>query len=146
MAKKYSSTIFSPKNPEKYVGNSSIKCRSSWELSCCLCFDNNPAILQWASEPFMVPYRNPFTGKNTIYVPDFLIVYMDKSGKKHAEILEIKPKKETAMENTRSPRDRAAAVLNMAKWQACQAWCAQQGLHFRIVTEDDIFAGTKKSK
>jgi hypothetical protein len=27
--------------------------------------DNNPAIIQWASEPITIPYRNPFTGKNT---------------------------------------------------------------------------------
>ncbi len=26
--------------------------------------DNNPNVIQWASEPFMIPYRNPFTGKN----------------------------------------------------------------------------------
>ena len=31
-------------------------------------------------------------GKHTIYVPDFFIVYADKKGKQHAEVIEVKPK------------------------------------------------------
>jgi hypothetical protein len=31
------------------------------------------------------------TGKYTIYVPDFFVVYKDKTGKKHAEVVEVKP-------------------------------------------------------
>jgi hypothetical protein len=60
--------------------------------------------------------------------------------------VEVKPRNQVSMESARSPRDRAAAVLNAAKWAAAQAWCAQQGLQFRIVTEEDIFAGIKKTR
>ena len=60
--------------------------------------DNNPAILQWASESINVPYRNPFTGKNTIYVPDFLITYQDANGSQHAEVVEVKPSNHTFRE------------------------------------------------
>ena len=143
---KYANGQFQPKNPEKYVGKKTPTYRSSWEHVFMTFCDNNPAIIQWASEPFMVPYRNPFTGKNTIYVPDFLIIYVDRSDAKHAEVIEIKPRKEISMENARSARDQAAAVLNAAKWAAARAWCAQQGLKFRIVTEEDIFAGVKKTR
>jgi hypothetical protein len=101
--------------------------------------DNNPAILQWASEAINIPYRNPFTNKQTIYVPDFLIIYEDKNGQKHAEVIEIKPSTETTLESARSPRDRAYVALNMAKWQAANAWCKQQGMKFRVVTENEIF-------
>jgi hypothetical protein len=101
--------------------------------------DNNPAILQWASEAIHVNYRNPFTGKNTIYVPDFFILYIDKQGKQHAEILEIKPTKETSLTEAKSMRDKAAAILNMAKWEAAKAYCNSQGLKFRVVTETDLF-------
>jgi hypothetical protein len=102
--------------------------------------DNNPAILQWANESIHIPYKNPFTNKNTIYVPDFFIVYVNKSGEKIAELIEIKPSKQVTVENAgRSVRDQAAAVLNMYKWQAANAWCTQNGVRFRVLTETDLF-------
>ena len=39
--------------------------------------DEHPGVTQWASEAIKIPYRNPLTGKNTIYVPDFFISYSD---------------------------------------------------------------------
>lgn len=143
---KYAQGKFQVRNAGKYVGRKQPTYRSSWEMTFMTFCDNNPAVLQWASEPFMIPYRNPLTGKNTIYVPDFMIVYVDKNDAKFAEVIEVKPRKETTMESARSPRDRAFVVLNMAKWQAARAWCAQQGLKFRVVTEEDIFAGVKSTR
>jgi hypothetical protein len=107
--------------------------------------DNNPSVLQWASEAVHINYRNPFTNKNTIYVPDFLIVYQDASGKQHAELIEVKPKKETSLQEAgKSVRAQAAAVLNMAKWEAARAWSRAHNMTFRIVTEDQIFHNGKK--
>ena len=143
---KYAQGKYQIKNAEKYVGKKQPTYRSGWEFTFMTFCDTNPAIVSWASEPFMVPYRNPFTGKNTIYVPDFLIVYVDKNQQKHAEVIEVKPRKEVALEHARSERDRAAAVLNTAKWTAARAWCANQGLMFRIVTEEDIYSGIKKTR
>ena len=40
--------------------------------------DNNPNITSWGSECVRIPYRNPFTGKDTFYVPDFLVTYQTK--------------------------------------------------------------------
>jgi hypothetical protein len=101
--------------------------------------DNNDKVLQWASESIQIPYRNPLTGKQTIYVPDFMVVYQSK-GKKVAEMIEIKPKKQTMItEKVKSARDRAAVAVNHAKWAAANAWCARAGIKFRVVTEDDIF-------
>lgn len=141
---KYANGQFQPTNPKKYVGKKTPTYRSSWEHTVMTFFDKNPAILQWASEAIHVPYRNPFTGKNTIYVPDFFILYIDKAGKQHAEIIEVKPMKETTLEAAKSTRDKAAAILNMAKWQAARAYCAAQGLTFRVVTEADLFYQGKK--
>jgi hypothetical protein len=136
---KYAQGKFQMKFPDKYVGNKTPTYRSSWEFVFMQFCDNNPAILQWASEAIHVNYRNPLTGKATIYVPDFLIIYNDKSGAKHAEVIEVKPKKEITLENAKSVRDQAAVIVNMAKWEAARKWCQQQGLKFRIVSEDDIF-------
>jgi hypothetical protein len=136
---KYANGLYQITNADKYVGNKVPRFRSSWEHSFMRFCDTNPAVLQWASEAIRIPYRNPFTNKNTIYVPDFMIMYVNKEGKKYGELIEIKPSTQTTLESARGARDQAAAVLNMHKWQAAQAWCNQNGLRFRILTEHDIF-------
>lgn len=140
---KYSQGKYQIKNPEKYVGKGMPTYRSSWEFAFMNFCDDNPAVLQWASEAIHVNYRNPFTGKNTIYVPDFLIIYLDKNGKKHGEVIEVKPSTQTTMEAARSIRDKAAVALNMYKWDAARKFCASQGLSFRVVNENDIFHNGK---
>jgi hypothetical protein len=142
---KYAQGQFQIQNPGKYVGKGMPKYRSSWEFSVMSMCDNNPSIVQWASEAIHVNYRNPFTGKNTIYVPDFFVMFVDAAGKTHGEVWEIKPSKETSLEEAgRSPRAQAAAILNMAKWEAARAYCAAQNLKFRIITEHDLFVSGKK--
>ena len=107
--------------------------------------DNNPAVIHWASEAIHVPYVNPFTQRNTIYVPDFLIIYQNKNGERIGELIEIKPGKQTTLEAAgKSVRDQAAAVLNMHKWAAANAWAKNQGLRFRVVTESDMFTNSGK--
>ena len=136
---KYAQGKYTVRNPEKYIGTKQPTYRSSWEMSFMLFCDNNPSVLQWASESIQIPYRNPLTGKNTIYVPDFFIYYQDANGKNHGELIEIKPSKETSMAEAKSPRDKAMAIVNAAKWQAAQAFCARRGLKFRVVTEHQLF-------
>lgn len=136
---KYANGMFQLTNPSKYVGKKDPHYRSSWEHAVMRMLDNNPSILQWANESIHINYRNPFTGKQTIYVPDFFVMYTDANQAKHAELWEVKPKKETTLENARSPRDKATAVLNMAKWQAARTWCSAHNLQFRILTEEQIF-------
>lgn len=110
--------------------------------------DNHPGVINWGSECVRIPYRNPFTGKNSTYFPDFLVLYQDKTGKKISEIIEIKPKNQASIMEARTQQEKAAVVLNMAKWQAAEAYCKKLGLHFRIVTEQDIFNryGEKKKR
>jgi len=136
---KYAQGKFQLQNPQKYVGNKTPTYRSSWEFVFMQFCDNNPNVINWASEAVHINYRNPLTGKNTIYVPDFLITYGDANGNQRAELIEIKPKKETTLEGAKNIRDQASAILNMAKWEAARAWARAHGLTFRVVTEDMIF-------
>lgn len=136
---KYAQGKYTVKNLEKYVGKREPTFRSSWEFSFMTFCDNNPSVLQWASEPFMIPYQNPFTGRSTVYVPDFLLVYVDRAGQSHSELIEVKPSRQTTLENARSTRDRAAVALNTAKWAAANAWCRRAGIRFRVVTENDLY-------
>ena len=142
---KWAQGIYTIKNPQKYVGNSKPKYRSGWEFTFMQFCDNNDSIIQWASEPLRIPYRNPLTGKNTNYIPDFLIVYRNKYGNQIAEMIEIKPKKQSLIESkVASARDKAVVAINHAKWAAAMAFCKQSGLTFRVITEDDLFYNGKR--
>ena len=141
---KFANGIYKVKNPAKYVGKTAPRYRSGWEFAFMNFCDNNDNILQWASESINIPYRNPLTGKNTIYVPDFLITYRTRNNQMKAELIEIKPKSQSVIESKTSQRDRAAVAVNYAKWDAATKWCKRNGLTFRVVTEDDIFRNGSK--
>lgn len=141
---KYAQGKYQIKHPEKYVGKKTPTYRSSWEFAFCSFCDNNPAVVNWASEAIQIPYFNPVSGKNTIYVPDFLIVYEDKNRKKHTELIEIKPSTQTTMESAKSLRDKYSVAINMAKWAAADAWSRANNIRFRVVTEYDIFKNVKR--
>jgi len=145
MAVKYSQGTFVPKNPEKLVGIKHPRWRSSWELRVMSFLDTHPSVLHWGSECVRIPYVNPFTGQQTSYVPDFLIRYQDAQGRQRTELVEVKPLKETVMEAAKSKRDKAFVALNTAKWTAALAWCAKNGVTFRVLNENNIFA-TKGKK
>ena len=137
---RWSQGLFQPKNAEKYVGKKTPKYRSSWEFAFMRFCDNNPAIMQWASESIQIPYRNPLNVKNTIYVPDFFIVYQDKNGKRLGELIEVKPNNQSKLESVgKNAQNQAAYIVNRAKWEAANKWAKHKGIRFRVITESDIF-------
>lgn len=143
---KYSQGQYTPVNTSKYIGKLPITYRSSWEISLMRVLDNHPNVTQWASESISIPYMHPLTGKWTFYIPDFLIVFVDKNGNKRAEVVEVKPAKEAYIERAKSKKDKLVLAVNQAKWAAAMAWCHKNGLTFRVLTEDEMFrkAGSKK--
>jgi TnsA endonuclease N terminal len=141
---KYAQGKYTVKNPEKYMGKRVPTYRSSWEFAFMSFCDNNPAVLNWASEAISIPYFNPVKGRQTIYVPDFLVVYVDANQKRHSELIEIKPSTETTMEGARSYRDKLSVAMNMAKWAAADSWARANNMRFRVVTEFDIFKNQKR--
>lgn len=131
---------FNPKNPAKYIGGKIPTYRSGWEFAFMKFCDEHPSVTQWASEAIRIPYRNPLTGKMTIYVPDFFIAYADKSGKQFVELIEVKPSNQTSLKEAgKSRHNQLHSVVNAAKWEAANAYCKQNRIKFRIVTEHDIF-------
>lgn len=136
---KFAQGKFEPRNAHKYVGKRTPVFRSSWELVMMRFLDDHPGVLQWASEAIAIPYMCPFRHCRSQYVPDFFIVYVDRDGAQHIEVVEVKPQKETGTKPTRSRRDALMAVKNQAKWAAAQAYCAANNMTFRVVTEFDLF-------
>ncbi len=142
---KFASGVYTPKNSNKYIGKGLPHYRSGWELKFMVFLDNHPGIKQWVSESIYIPYKCPFTGKSKNYIPDFLIIYETKDGTKKAEIVEIKPEKETGLKKINSQRNALIVAKNQAKWAAAKAYCDSQGLNFRIITENQLFGNGKKN-
>jgi hypothetical protein len=141
---RFAQGLYRLSHPDKYVGKGQPRYRSGWEHAFMRFCDNNEHVIQWASESIHIPYRNPITGRQTIYVPDFLVMYRSKHNKVIAELIEIKPKKQSVLESKASARDRAVVAVNYAKWDAATKWCQRQGLTFRVITEDQIFRNGSK--
>ena len=135
---KFASGVYEVTNTTKFIGKKAPRYRSSCELAVFRMCDSHPSVIGWGSETHRIPYKNPLTGKQTVYVPDLLMVYKDKDGKNHAEMVEIKPSSQTLGE-AKSTADKAAAVVNHAKWEAARAWCKSQNMSFRVITENEIF-------
>lgn len=138
---------FIPKNPQKYLGNADkIIFRSSWEVKLFKWLDTTPAVLQWASEEFSIPYLHPFEKRVANYYPDALVIYKDKYGNLKKEIVEIKPYKETVLTPRATDRDKYALAVNQAKWKAAATFAEQQGMSFRVITEKTMFANGRNKK
>lgn len=133
------------KNPGKYVGLKTPTYRSGWEHSFMRLCDEHPNVYQWASESIKIPYRHPITGKYTIYVPDFFIVYNDKDGRKHAELIEVKPMNQTNLRDAgKSIGKQTQVVINHAKWEAASAYARQNKIKFRVLSEEQLFHQGKR--
>ena len=146
MARNFQQGTYTVMNQHKYAGKGAPKFRSGWELAFMRFCDSNDHIITWSSESIQIPYRHLLTGKNTRYIPDFLIQYRNKNNQVVTELIEIKPKKQSIIESKANNRDRAVVAVNYAKWDAAQKWCKRNGLVFRVVTEEDIFYQGKKRR
>jgi hypothetical protein len=135
----YRQGTYRVKNLNKYVGTGLPRYRSGWELSFMTFCDNHDNVIQWASEPVRIPYRHPLTGKTTTYVPDFIVTYRGPNNTVRAELIEIKPKSQSVVESKMNSNQRAIVAINYCKWDAAQKWAKQNGLFFRVITEQDIF-------
>jgi len=136
---------FTPKNPQKYVGDyTNIIYRSSWEARVMTWLDKEPSIVSWASEELIVPYISPVDGKKHRYFPDFLVKVRNKDGQLKTMLIEIKPKKQ-AMEPVKRKRVTKQYIqevvtygINQAKWKAATEYCLDRGWAFKVITEDDL--------
>lgn len=148
--KRFKEGKFIPKHPEKYRGDvNNIRYKSSWEEYMFKTFlDSNPNVLEWAYEPIAIPYLKPDPSskrgfREALYLPDFIVVFKDRTGKIVKEMIEVKPKKQTNISKARKEKTRMMEnyvyMVNMAKWEAAKHWCQQHGLTFRLLTEDGLF-------
>jgi hypothetical protein len=146
---KYIQGKFTPKNPQKYVGDvKNIVYRSSWERKLLEFLDNTPSILYYGSEEVVIPYISPLDDKPHRYFTDFVVQYRTKSGAIKKAIVEVKPEAQTqqpVQKNQNKKRyltEVSTYLVNSAKWNAAKAWCDKNGFDFLILTEKHL--GIKK--
>jgi len=133
-------TIFNPKNPQKYAGDTSkIVCRSLWERNVCKFCDDQPNVLKWSTEEIAIPYTNPIDKKIHNYYPDFLIQFNGVNGKQ-TWMVEVKPKKQTLLKENASKKEKVTWIINNAKWHAAKKYCEKHNIVFQILTEKELFA------
>ena len=141
----YKQGYYTPKKPEKYVGDlKNIYFRSGWELKLMLFFDMSSRVKRWSSEPFAIKYMNKLDNKIHRYYIDF---YLELDSKKF--LIEVKPEHEVLKPKAISEkasfkkiqnynRSCETYIRNMSKWEAAKAFCDKNGFIFKIFTEDDF--------
>ena len=135
-----------PTNPKKYRGNPSrIIYRSLWERKLMVYCDRNEKVLEWGSEEVIIPYLSPWDNKIHRYFPDFYMKVKQNSGGVKKFIIEVKPKyqcKPPAKNPKRKTKkwynDVKKYVINEAKWKSANDFCQDNGMEFKILTEDHL--------
>lgn len=144
--KKYIQNYFKPINPQKYLGDSKeIIYRSSYELKAFHWCDLTESILEWGSEEIIIKYFDPTTKKIRRYFPDLYIKIRENTGEVKRYIIEIKPKRQIIPPNP-SPKKKTRTYLtevktyavNEAKWTAARNFCKDNGMEFKIITEEEL--------
>jgi len=135
-----------PANPKKYKGDpQNIIYRSLWERKFMVYCDTSKAIIEWGSEEIIIPYISPWDNKVHRYFPDFYIKVKQSNNSAKKYIIEIKPKKQCSPPDTQ-PKKKTVKWLNEvktwsvndAKWKHADKWCKDNGMEFKILTEDDL--------
>ena len=136
---------YTPKNPKKYRGNPhNVIYRSLWERKFMVYCDHSESIIEWGSEEVVIPYKSPWDGRIHRYFPDFYIKIKTNEGTTKKLIVEIKPKKQTKA--PKEPERKTKRYLNegrtwgvnSSKWRYATEWCKDNGMEFKILTEDDL--------
>lgn len=146
---KYYQGHYTPRNPEKYIGDpTKIFFRSSWETKFMAFCDNNPSILAWNSEECIIPYICATDNRPHRYFIDFVIKYKTNSGEVKTAIVEIKPAAQTEQpkqpkRNTQKAQLRYVSecktyIKNQSKWKAAKQYAKDKGVEFMILTEHSL--------
>lgn len=145
MANNYLQGTYEIQNWDKYLGEKKPRYLSSYEYEMFKWADRSKSVIAWSSEQVIVDYFNPIKQRKARYIVDIYIKFMDRNGKIHEEIIEIKPAAQVKApkKGRKRPdvyqRECATYMVNAAKWEAAQRYADKRGWGFRIVTENSIF-------
>lgn len=151
MAKQYQEGWFTPRYPDKYIGDpTKIFFRSSFELRAFKFLDGNPLVINWLSEGIAIPYMKPVPvlenssgWRKANYFPDLYVIFQRRDGNTYRELIEIKPMKQVVVSKSRNAKTKLHEdyiyTVNQCKWAAARAWCARREIDFKIITEKSLW-------
>lgn len=135
---------FIPKNPQKYVGDSTkIFYRSSWEAKLMSWLDRTNDVISWSSEEIVIPYVSPKDNRTHRYFPDFLVRINTNTGLE-TYLIEIKPYRQTQEPKSQKRKTKkflteiVTYAVNKAKWKEANKYCEERGWKFKIFTENEL--------
>lgn len=96
-----------------------IKLDSSWEVKFFTECNNKDSVLSLVRCPFGIRYHNPIKDSECTYLPDFLL--------NDHYLIEVKP------------NYMLDDPINIAKFNAADLYCRENGLEYVILTEDYLF-------
>ena len=142
---RYKQGIYTTKNPTKYKGNvTNIVYRSSWELRVFKYLDDNPNVLEWSSEEYIIPYKSPVDGKFHRYFPDIWARMQGVDGRTKTYLIEIKPETQSIEPKVQKKITKkyitevCTYAINQAKWKAAKEYCLDRNWEFKVLTEKDL--------
>lgn len=145
MGDKFYKGKYSPKNPQKYEGDSTqIFYRSSWELMVFDWLDKNDSVVSWSSEELIIPYICSTDNRQHRYFPDVRFKIKSEDSTIKTYIVEIKPKKYTVApkipkrKSKRFLEETLQYVKNQSKWKAANEFAMRKNAIFMVWTEDTI--------
>ena len=150
MGKRIRQGYFVPKNPAKYKGDiTQIIYRSGWEFKFFKFCDENPMVIEYASEPLSIDYWNSVDKRQAKYWIDGYMKTKNTSGVEKEWLIEVKPNKfilppkppkRMTDKQTRSYVSHAKAYLvNTDKFRAAKAYAKAHNMRFGIITENFLF-------
>lgn len=107
-------------------------------------FDDNPSIVEWASEELIIPYKSPLDKRWHRYFPDFIIKVKTRSEETKVIVVEVKPASQTKppeygkKATKRYINEIATWGINEAKWNAAIEYCKDRNWEFQIITENEL--------
>jgi len=145
------------KNPSKYIGKVAPIFKSSWEEKVFYALDINPYVIEWGYECLEIYYHHPFYMKWTVYYPDIFCKIKSPDGTVRQLLIEVKPARFCKFpQQPKSPTNPDAKAMNkfrksmqryeinkreysvnIAKWEAAQAWCSKHNVQWRILNESN---------
>lgn len=104
--------------------------RSGLELRYIIQLEQDPDVVKFDYESFIIPYkRRPTNKRNSKYIPDFIVWYLDGT----IEVVEIKPNSKLKNKN----------VQVKAQW--AKDWCDERGYCYLFETEKTIKISAKQA-
>ena len=101
--------------------------------------DMNDDVSEWSSEEVVIPYRSPLDKRIHRYYIDFCIKIRNKT-----YLIEVKPERftrEPSIPKRKTKRwfnEVKTYTINQAKWKSANEFCLDNGMEFKILTEDHL--------